>query len=62
MIQKAGEWFMDHGMMDQMMVKQVIQFQKHGDGRKFGEIALAREMISGKDLHHYLEDTGLPFH
>jgi hypothetical protein len=62
MIPKAGKWFMDHGIMDQIAVKQILQFQEHGDGRKFGEIALAREMINGKDLRHYLEDAGLPLH
>ncbi len=62
MIPKAGQWFMDHGMMDQVTVKQILKLQEHGDGRKFGEIALAREIIKGKDLRHYLEDTGLPFH
>lgn len=56
MFPRTGEWFMIHGMMNPVMIKQVIQLQVHGDDKKFGEIALQREMITGRDLKEYLRD------
>jgi len=54
MKEMAGQWFMVEGLMDQKMVNQVLEFQKHGDRRKFGEIALARHLINGKELQRYI--------
>lgn len=48
-----GQWFMVEGIMDWMMVQQVLEFQKHGDRRKFGQIAVSRQLISGKELRKY---------
>ncbi len=55
MAEMAGQWFMEEGLMDYNGVQQVLEFQRHGDHRKFGEIALSRHLISGKDLRHYLD-------
>ncbi len=54
MKEKAGQWFIVEGLMNQRMVNYVLEFQNHGDRHKFGEIALSRHMISGKDLRKYL--------
>ncbi len=54
MREKAGQWFIVEGLMNQRMVNQVLEFQRHGDRHKFGEIALARHLINGKSLKRYL--------
>ena len=54
MKEKAGQWFMVEGMMDYKGVQQVLEFQKHGDHRKFGQIALHRHLINGKELQQYI--------
>ncbi len=59
MFPRTGEWFLAHGMMDPVMVKQVLQFQQHGDHRKFGEIALRWQMVNGRAVKEYLRDLRL---
>lgn len=59
MYARAGEWFMIEGMMTKQEVRQVLEFQKHGDHRKFGRIALSREYICGKDLQKYMKAAHL---
>ncbi len=54
MKEKAGQWFIVEGIMNYTGVRQVLEFQKHGDHRRFGEIALSRHLIDGKDLQRYL--------
>lgn len=55
MKEMAGQWFMVEGKMNYQSVMQVLEFQKHGDRRKFGEIALSRRIINGRDLHKYMD-------
>lgn len=55
MAELTGEWFMVEGKMDYKMIKQVLEFQRHGDRRKFGQIALNRHMITGRDLREYVK-------
>jgi len=59
MFPRTGEWFMSHGMMNPVMIKQILQWQQHGEQKKFGEIARTREMITGRDLKEYLRDLKL---
>jgi len=59
MFPKTGEWFMAHGMMNPIMIKQVLQLQQHGEHKKFGEIALMKEMICGRDMREYMRDMRL---
>ena len=59
MFPRTGEWFVSHGMMNNMMVSQIMEWQKHGDGHRFGEIALMREMITGRQLKEYYRDMRL---
>lgn len=54
MAERIGEWFMVEGIMTYGDVKCVLEFQKHGDRRKFGQIALSRHMITGKDLRNWM--------
>jgi len=54
MKEMAGQWFMVERMMDAKGVQQVLEFQRHGDHRKFGEIALSRHLINGKELQRYI--------
>lgn len=54
MKEMAGQWFMVEGVMDYRGVQQILEFQKHGDHRKFGELALSRHLINGKDLQRYI--------
>ena len=54
----AGQWFIEEGIMDYRAIRQVLEFQKHGDSRKFGEIALSRHLIIGKDLQRYIYSLG----
>ena len=53
MREMAGQWLIVEGIMDYRGVQQVLEFQKHGDHRKFGEIALSRHLINGKELKRY---------
>ncbi len=53
MKEMAGQWFIVEGLMDYQAVQQVLEFQKHGDHRRFGEIALSRHMINGRALRRY---------
>ena len=55
MKEMAGQWFIVEGLMKYQGVQQVLEFQKHGDPRKFGEIALSRHMINGKALRRYMK-------
>ncbi len=48
-----GEWLMTEGVIDFTNVKQIIEFQRHGDKRKFGQIALSRHILSGRELKKY---------
>ena len=45
---------MVEGILDYRGVQQILEFQKHGDHRRFGEIALHRHLINGKDLDRYI--------
>lgn len=55
MREMAGQWFIVEGLMDYRGVQQVLEFQKHGDHRRFGEIALSRHLINGKELKRYIK-------
>ncbi len=59
MFLRTGEWFMAHGDMNPMDVAQVLKFQEHGENKKFGTIALERQMITGRDLREYERDLRL---
>ena len=50
MNERIGEWMIVEGLMDYQNVMAVLEFQKHGDTKKFGQIALSKHMINGKDL------------
>jgi len=54
MHEMAGQWFVVEKAMDFMGVNQVLEFQRHGDHRKFGEIALSRHLINGRELKYYV--------
>jgi|GEM_PF-1433175 len=53
MFLKTGEWFMAQGDMNPMDVAQVLKYQEHGDNKKFGTIALNRQMVTGSELRKY---------
>jgi len=50
MNERIGEWMIVEGIMNYQDVMAVVEFQRHGSRKKFGQIALSRHMISGKDL------------
>jgi hypothetical protein len=50
MNERIGEWMIVEGLMNYQNVMSVLEFQKHGDKKKFGEIALAKHLINGKNL------------
>jgi len=56
MREMAGQWFIVEGLMDYKGVQQILEFQRHGDHRKFGEIALSRHIIDGKALRRYMKN------
>ena len=53
MNERIGEWMIVEGHMNYQNVMAVLEFQKHGNRKKFGQIALSRHMISGKDLQQW---------
>jgi hypothetical protein len=53
MNERIGEWMIVEGIMNYQGVMAVLEFQKHGSGEKFGQIAVNRHMISGKDLKYW---------
>ncbi len=59
MFPKTGEWFVTHGDMNPMEVAQVLKFQQHGEHKKFGAIALERQMVTGRQLREYERDLRL---
>jgi hypothetical protein len=54
MKEMTGQWFIVEGAMNYMGVNQVLEFQRHGDHRKFGEIALSRHLINGNELKSFV--------
>ena len=50
---RIGEWMVVEGLMSFRDVMAVLEFQKHGEWKKFGQIALKRGMISGRDLRNW---------
>ena len=53
MNERIGEWMIVEGIMNYQDVMAVLEFQRHGSAKKFGQIALNRHMISGKDLQYW---------
>lgn len=53
MNEKIGEWMIVEGLMNYQDVMAVLEFQKHGSKKLFGEIALSRHMINGRDLRFW---------
>ncbi len=39
--------------MNYQEVMTVLEFQKHGSHKRFGQIAVNRQMINGKDLKYW---------
>ncbi len=56
MNEKIGQWMMVEGLMKYQDVVSVLEFQKHGNRKRFGQIALSRHLIKGRDLK-YWENT-----
>ncbi len=50
MNERIGEWMIVERKMNYQNVMAVVEFQRHGSRKKFGQIALSRNMISGRDL------------
>jgi len=59
MFPRTGEWFMAHGDLNPMDVAQVLKLQEHGEHKRFGIIALERQMIGGRQLREYERDLRL---
>ena len=59
MFPRIGEWFMAHGEMTPVDVKQILKFQEHGESKLFGKIAVERQMITGRQLRVYERDLRL---
>lgn len=53
MNEKIGEWMITEGIMDYQNVIAILEFQRHGNSKKFGELALSKQMINGKDLRFW---------
>lgn len=53
MKERIGEWMIVEGLMNYQDVMAVLEFQRHGNQKKFGQIALSRRMISGRDLKYW---------
>ncbi|MBI9098287.1 MAG: hypothetical protein JEY91_07400 [Spirochaetaceae bacterium] len=53
MNERIGEWMIVEGLMNYQNVMAVLEFQEHGSRKKFGQIAVNRHLISGKDLKYW---------
>jgi len=53
MNERIGEWMIVEGIMNYQEVMTVLEFQKHGSHKRFGQIAVNRQMINGKDLKYW---------
>jgi hypothetical protein len=55
MTEKIGEFLMRIGVMTQHQVDEVLEVQKAGDTRMFGEIAIEFGYINDEVLKKYIE-------
>jgi hypothetical protein len=55
---KIGEALVQLGEMTQKQVEEVLDVQKKGDSRYFGEIAVDLGFIDLESIIHYLESSG----
>lgn len=53
MNERIGEWMIVEGLMKYQDVMAVLEFQRHGSKKRFGEIAVNRHMITGSDLRFW---------
>jgi hypothetical protein len=56
-MERIGEGLLRLGRLESERVEQVVNIQKHGDNRLFGEIAVGLNFISVGDLLYYLHGT-----
>ena len=55
MTEKIGEFLLRIGVMNQQQVQEILDTQKAGDNRMFGEIAIEFGYINDEVLKKYIE-------
>jgi len=55
MSEKIGEFLLRIGVMNEHQIQEVLNAQKAGDSRMFGEIAIDFEYINDEVLKKYIE-------
>jgi hypothetical protein len=55
MAMRIGELLLSKGVLVEGQVEEIVQMQKKGDKRKFGEIAVSRGFMADSALNRYLE-------
>jgi hypothetical protein len=55
MLEKIGEFLQRIGVMTELQVQEVLDAQKAGDNRMFGEIAIEFGYINDEVLKKYIE-------
>jgi len=55
MPEKIGEFLLRIGVINQQQVQEILDAQKAGDGRLFGEIAIEFGYINDEVLQKYIE-------
>jgi hypothetical protein len=58
MAERIGDFLVRTGKLSQAQVEQVIRAQKAGDGRTFGEIAIALALVDKASIDAFLASQG----